>query len=98
MLHTYNTSFSQEAHPRVGQRQRSLKKAPPRACCAPTTARNSPIHKELKGAYQALSIARQAGVRLGSGSDVLGAQQSALWNRPGCFLQQLVVQMMTFGR
>jgi imidazolonepropionase-like amidohydrolase len=33
------------------------------------------IEQALKGAYEALSIARQAGVRIGSGSDVLGAQQ-----------------------
>jgi len=30
------------------------------------------IEQALKGAYEALSIARQAGVRIGSGSDVLG--------------------------
>ena len=29
----------------------------------------------MKGAYEALSIARQAGIRIGSGSDVLGAHQ-----------------------
>ena len=33
------------------------------------------IEEALKGAYEALSIARQAGVRIGSGSDVLGAHQ-----------------------
>ena len=33
------------------------------------------IEQALKGAYEALSIARQAGVKIGSGSDVLGAQQ-----------------------
>ena len=33
------------------------------------------IEQALKGAYEALSIARQAWVRIGSGSDVLGAQQ-----------------------
>jgi imidazolonepropionase-like amidohydrolase len=33
------------------------------------------IEQALKGAYEALSIARQAGVRIGSGSDVLGGQQ-----------------------
>ena len=33
------------------------------------------IEQALKGAYEALSIARQVGVKIGSGSDVLGAQQ-----------------------
>src|SRR5262249_12583657 len=33
------------------------------------------IEQALKGAYDALSLARQAGVKIGSGSDVLGAHQ-----------------------
>jgi len=33
------------------------------------------IEQALKGAYDALSLARQVGVRIGSGSDVLGAHQ-----------------------